>query len=315
MIEFTALRISPGDINMIQLNSDTLSSFLKIINTDTKNFTSDIIENILATPQTSINTAIIYEDEDIIWQMCYMDDNTNPINHIASYISQDKKTIYGNVVLFGSKVNELGSCDEYSITTDDLLKLIKRRQIHIGCNISISKQITEFTYDNTLQQINLEELTLYEFQLYGASGFNFQLFYDNNKTINKLATCLTGIKVYGNVILISKSDEHTFVDVNKSTLLRLINVCKCPIEYHQSHENESKIERDNKKLLIVKNKWWYLKKRELEITSCCWVCKNKSKLLCSGCHRLRYCSPECRLIDWHRHQRECCGIANINCKK
>jgi hypothetical protein len=379
--KFNILSINPSDkidfTKPLEEITKQITDTLNIVETNSVMFTSDIIHNIDAKPESHCNTIIIEEDEHVVWQMCYVDidekkmkplnpesniplsesnsnsppsdSNSNsppsesdsnsppsesdsnsppsessaqrvdepsvvqrnemsglpriPVNHIASFINQEKKHIYGPVVFFGSKVNDKGTCENMSVTFDDLLNIIKRRKNYVGCGIMSNNKIIEFD----ASVADTKDMQCYEFQLYGSSGFSFEMFYKNdinNIPINKFATILSKKKIYGNVLLLQKSSEHNYVDITKDTLRRLIKVCRSPIQYHESQTDESNVERNDKGLLVLKNRWWFLKKREKEFHdkfTQCWNCTNKFKLTCTGCYRLRYCSEECRKKDWAEH--------------
>jgi hypothetical protein len=48
----------------------------------------------------------------------------------------------------------------------------------------------------------------------------------------------------------------------------------------------------------------------------CFVCKKPANTQCSGCHHVKYCSPECQKVDWKRSHKAKCrawrGIATVD---
>jgi len=283
----------------------------KLIETNDEMFTSDLVDNLNADPDKSlIDTIIIHEDEDIIWQMCFLDEKTikdKKVNDIVSALTLDRQTIYGNAIIFGSKVIEDGSCINTSMTIDDLKRLQTLRQVHVGCTITMNGNIEEFKYDPALKDIKLEELSICPVRLFGESGFYLHMLYNReSKEKNKIASMIAMEKIVGNVYIISKISEHVFTDIDKNTLNRLIKICKFPKTCRQIED--SKEERNEKKLLIVKNKWFWLKKKESLLKnkfSKCYVCDNDSCKICSGCYRLHYCSSKCQTLDWPNHKNDC----------
>jgi hypothetical protein len=344
---FTILVINPIHVNdNFVVNENIIKNIIEKINdanikrvtTDSKNFTSDIVEGLeLESNKTSINTTILHEEEQYIWQMCYIDEYKkndkerklyNELNHIASFLTQDKKTIYGKTVLFCSKVNDLGSCDNASMSINNILQLLKKKLSHIGCTITQNGKVHEFEYTDTLKDLfdQPENWKFYETSIYGTSGFHLQLFYDHSdgsstsevfaqtgsstsevKHINKLASVLCNKKMFGNVKVICKSSEHNFVDIDSSLLLRLRNVLRGPLTYRNVEEKYNTDEKDDRKLKIVKNRWWILKSKEKELKiNKCWVCDNDKLIyLCGGCSRLWYCSKACQKSDWTNHKLDC----------
>jgi len=304
--KFTILIVDPKIVNNNFTQDDKIidniiekinDAQIKIVETDDINFTSDIVEGLeLKDNKIPINTTIIREDEDKIWQMCYIETNIHK-NHIASFLTCDKRTIYDNCVFFCSKINGKGSCDNTSMSIDDILQLLKKQKTVIGCTITVNKQIEEFQYNSLQIKTKIKEVDIF--------GFQLQIFYDDDKLVNRYASVLCNTKIYGNVNVISKTHDLNFVDITRATLLRILNTLKLPLEYRSIVEEKD--EKDERGLMIIKNRWWNLRKKEQEKKiNKCWNCDTNIELrTCGGCYRLLYCSKKCQTKDWKTHQYDC----------
>ncbi len=282
----------------------------KIIETDDTNFTSDIVEGIGVDicKKSSIHTSVIHEEYDKIWQISYINDtNEDNINHTASLLSLDNKTICYNVILFCSKVNDNGSCDTMSITIDDLKQLVQIKKQHIGCHIDIKNMISEFTYSNISDVISDK----YEYYPTTLFGFDLELYSEKkneSKIVNKFMSSIVKKLMYGDVYIIHKLGEHTYGNINIKLLTELKQLYHTPINLQIITDKETEVERDTRGLLVVKNRWWMLKKKMNEFKDKigkCWICNEYTKLTCSGCYRLHYCSKECQRKDWNNHKDDC----------
>lgn len=292
------------------IDTDDIFNYTHVVNTDDLNFTSDIVEGIGVElcKKYPIHTTIIHEEYDRIWQISYVENiDEKKINNLTSSLTLDQKTICHNTVLFCSKVNNNGSCDNLSINMNDFTKLITTKINHIGCVINTQGHIDNFEFKH------LTDIISNDYEYFSTTLFGFTLdFYvkKNNecKLLNKFASSVIKKKVYDNVYVVCKLGEYTYGNIDKILLQKIRQLYHTPIKLQDVTENEVKEERDSRGLLIVKNKWWMLKKKTNEFKNkfgICWICDKNTKLICTGCYRLHYCSKECQRNDWTNHKDEC----------
>jgi len=316
-----------------------LNDKINVINTTNLLLTTHIGQCVKANikEKTLINTAVVDETETSIYQLCYIDEKKNNItqinniqleqesndekknlNYLASKLTINKQCIYNDCVLFKSKLTEDGSYMDDSTTIQDYNNIINKREIHIGC-FSMHDRIKKITFTDP-KKLEIDNWFLHSNQIFGGNGFNLEFVYQHNNTnkiapcprapVNKFASVIAGIVIRGNCYILSKYGDEQYDDISIEILMRLYNVCRSPLSYKNISDEEMAPKKNNKNLLIIKNKYYFLKGREAGLEhkfNKCWVCNIASKLTCTGCYRLNYCSKECQIIDWkiNNHKEDC----------
>lgn len=278
------------------------------VETDSDNFTSDIVLGIgeKLCQKHPIHTNIIHEERDRIWQITHVESNDEKqINHFISGLTPNKKTIYENVILFCSKVNDIGSCETLSVTEADAKQLAYLKTHHVGIRIE----------DNTISEFKFEELSIssevYEYFPTVLFGFDLEIYVKKKfetKKVNKFASSLVKKRVYDDVYIVHKIGEYSYGDIDLKLINDLKSLYHTPIDLQVITDDDMKHEKDSRNLTIVKNRWWMLRKKLNEFRNKigkCWCCNKYTKLICGGCYRLHYCTTTCQEQDWENHKNDC----------
>lgn len=319
MTQFTVLGIPQGDLKILDSKIDVI--------TTSKSGDDDIYDMAkyvgIQENYKELGTCgvfiIIHETEHVIWQLLYYDDpkqqKDENINHIASLLNPKKNTIYGKVVIFCSKVVEDFTCVPLSASISNLKEIINSRSEYSGCLVSSNGEIKEIKINDIKELESLIKKTKINSRtckLFGSSGFFLELYYSEEyKILNKFATTISSDQlIHGMVFILLKYNEYCYETLDKNLLLRFYNLCTLPLHYRDSlSEDDMKSEKNMYGLPLVKNKWFILKNKELELKNklnLCWTCEKRSKLkLCTGCYRLRYCSRKCQIDDYPEHKEDC----------
>lgn len=258
---------------------------------------------------------VVHEDEFVVWQLFYCDYNDKKyqtdsnINSRASSLMPDRKRIYGKAVAFCTNILSNHSVTIMNASVFDLNNIYDMRQVMRGCIVATNGEIKNVklrSYEDINKVLGTDKVKMSNFNLYGSSGFFFELYCGQDTKINKLATTINGSSVlYGKVVILLKYNEHFYSELTSTLLKRLYSIMAIPSIYNQPlPEGDMKDEPH-----VIKNKWYVLHKRELDLShkiNKCWNCEKRMKLkICTGCYRVRYCSEECRKNDYFEHKMEC----------
>jgi len=269
------------------------------------------------------STKIISEDNKYVYQMCYFDKSNilnkdkeenkeDDLNITSSLLTIDKTKVYGNTVIIKSKIKEDKLCELDNLTKEDIYKIIYTKIIHKGVILRTNKETEEYTYINfPLERFNENVVKNYRWVEIPFLKFNLVMFVQTNPEpdeINKNATKLYGYgKVYGDCVLVSKSSQEEYIDLDLNLFNKFLTLSENTLEYRKLNEDEQLDGIKKNNLPQVQNRYCILEKRISEYKNKCNYCNNNINKIyrCTGCYRLKYDSDECQKKDWDKHSSEC----------
>lgn len=277
----------------------------------------EICEEIGLTGELVGSTALCMENNDFIYQLCYLslkdndkEDDEEMINGLASYLTMDSQSVYGNCVLICSKILETGICATHDINIDDLVNLLYKKINHMGIRIDTSGEVSEVEF-NKQNMDSVFGLSDYKYLELPFLKFNLIMYVreGSTDTINKKATLLFGSKkILGDVIVLSKSSENEYIDLDLALFKKMLIVAEGSLDNRVLTESEKDDDEKVDGLPIIKNRHRILHNRYNNYVKMCHFCKivsDSTNNVCSGCYRMRYHSEECQKNDWKKHRIEC----------
>jgi hypothetical protein len=321
---FTVAIIKKNKIELDRTNVDSIKELIKdyieIRKIEHKDLMELIVDTTNLTPTDTGNTVTCFENDEKIYQICFMarslkesdiDYVNQNINNLACVLSVTKEIICNDCVLICSTINDNNLCDPSDVSFDDICNLLYKKIIHKGIKISASGNVDEFVFSSApIEKDQLEKYTSTELPLV---NFNLILYYENtpiNNTLNKTGTKLLGKnKVYGDVILVSKSSEYEYLDIDMTLFNKLSKVAEGSIWSRNIKEEENITGTKVNNLPMIMNRHRILKKRLSEYKLICNYCgkdlQPEKNNLCAGCYRIRYHDVTCQQRDWHMHKDDC----------
>lgn len=287
-----------GDEFLLSKIMETISEHIIFKEISSVDLMDEICETIGLTDDSNMgDTIIIYEDLYKVVQLCYLDTEGTELNMLASFYA--RKKIYGSVLILNSSIDQITyTCSNQSIDLDMLSNILYKKVVHKG--ICCFDDITEYNYyNNPLVNVENCEYMVINFNMF---NFYFSAYYKKNQSdpINKKASRFVGKLLYGPVLIVSKSSETEFIDLDKNLFLELLKKCGGDLERRVVNNPEYK----NNELQKIMNGYCVL--NQTCIYKECATCNNKDNLiLCTGCYRTYYDSVECQKKDWERHSKDC----------
>ena len=322
-----------------QLTKDILK-YTEFVEVTNNTYMEVIIDKIKLTPKLIGGTESCYEDHEYAYQLCHIsrehvptgrhkgcckadlqnhtnnnETDTNEINGLSSYLSINNLEIYGVSVFLKSKIEENNTCTQNSVTVEDVTNVLYHNLVHTGLKIYTNGTIEEFNFiEDPLEDLETEETNNLKWLSVNVLNFNFIMFIQMKPDPDKINKTMTLIKgdahIHGDIYLALKSTEVTYGSIDKCTLDKLLRVLSNTLASRKLLDNE-KVDRkkEDNKLPLVMNKYCILEKRYKDYEMKCHNCKNKlngnNKKVCTGCHRIIYCSRECQRDNWGTHEKEC----------
>lgn len=296
------------EIKEVANTDDMMAEIVKI--TKLKPASSD--DNITTDVKQQCGSVInCMEDFDALYQLCYLDFKENDIeatdddvNGIASCLSVGKILINGNAVLLKSSYNSNYTCLPASITLNDIATNLYKNYVHKGVLIGDDKwKIVDF-YESPTEilgdDIQYIEVPLYMHNLiicYKKEGEDY---------INKQATQISGkSKIKGEVLLISKSTEYEFLDIDSNMFGMILSATAGPYWTRVLTQDENDDKRIDG-LNVMMNRAIMMKIRTKDLQNKCNRCgKTENLKKCTGCYRVYYDNSTCLKEDWDRHKDDC----------
>jgi len=303
-------------ISVAKIDVDGTITMKELEHTDMMDF---IIDSLELTPSLMADTVTCYEDENIIFQLCYIQDEKSPhhgkINNYASELVYDKLEVHGPAILLCSYITYNYTCIPGSLSLEDINRLYLHRTTHIGLKVREDGSYEEFKFTKEpLELLDEESRNSYAWFEHNFLTFNLVVYvkkqYDNSP-INKKITKLLGIyKVHGPVIIVLKKYTSDYEDLNSKLFEKLLLVAMGSID------NRKLTEEDNREPMLINdiytlnNSNLILRNRLANINNKCHYvgCDevlNETYFTCSGCYRMTYHSEECQAKDWFFHKKEC----------
>lgn len=301
MIKIARIGVEEGDITIKELDHSDMMDY--------------IVDSLEMTPELMANTETCYEDENVIFQLCYIDDKNSPhkiLNKYATELVYDKLEVYGPAILMCSYITENFTCYPASVCLDDLNKLYLHRTTHIGLKIS-DNLIEEFKFtDEPLSDLSEEERDEYGWFEHNFLTFNLVVYMKKKHTgeaINKNITKLLGkYRIHGPVYLVLKKYTHDYEDMTKMLFEKLLLVSSGSLEDRKLSDFENREPESVNGLYTVNNSSLILKYRLLTFKNVCNYCLGElvnNHYTCSGCYRMYYHNGDCQSSHWQTHKSDC----------
>ena len=302
------------DISKEDIKKD-LEKLVEIREVTQNTMMENIIEVLKLTTHHVADSALCYEDDKNVYQLCNMrlldTNNSNGkgnFNCLGTLLTTTKETIYGDSVLIKSKITEDNTCIDDSIDIDDIVNLYYSKIVHKTVSINADGEISELLFRKSpFENMDKDMLNNYRYIDHNILGFVFQMHIEVIPTkdkVNKKMTILKGNSIIkGNVILLLKTHEYNFLDIDKKLLKKILCLCEGSIKGREISEDEKQNRKEFNNKIIVMNPFCILEKRYKKY---CENNKNKNKkLTCRGCFRMKYETLEEQKRDWLNHSKEC----------
>jgi hypothetical protein len=284
-----------------------------------------IIDTIKLTKELMGSTSMCYEDNNYVYQLCHLNmsdngkegaDNEDDINLLASHLCLDDVKIYGSVIILRSKIDHDNgnTCITDTLNITDISELLYKKFVHKGVKVYTNGSVDEFTFiNNPLESMSDKEIDRHKWIELPFLNFNLIGFIKmdlETDHVNKKITRLVGSEIVnGTVILVSKSTETEYIDLDRELFNKMIAVANGPMENRKLTEEENKNGDEQNSLPIVMNRHCILENRyknyKLECNYCSKEIGNNNSLVCTGCYRVKYDDPQCQKDDWENHKKEC----------
>lgn len=298
-------------------------TFKKLSHSEMMDF---IVETIKLGSDQMGSTTICYEDKDYVYQLCHLskvdnggkekDEDPENINGISGYLCCDDINIYGTSVLICSKIDtdNNNTCVTHTLELSDISKILYNKVVHKGVHVFPDGTVKEFTfYKDPLENKSKEEISNYRWVELPFLNFNLIGFIKANPEVdivNKKMTRLIGDQViHGDVLLVSKTTETEYVNMDKEIFNKLVAVANGSLSNRQLTDIEKKHGEEQNGIPIVMNRHCILDRRyknyRLECNNCSKEIENNKSVVCAGCYRVKYDTNECQKEDWVNHKKEC----------
>lgn len=297
---------------------ENIKNHVVIIETTHDKLMETIINNINITPEQIGNTYKCDENNNYIYQICFLgtkenniEENNNNINSIASYLVMDRQLIYGNAILIKSRIMENNLCDPETIDNiEEVTKLLHNRLIHTCVKVNSDGTMETYKFiESPIEFIKQEEISNYNSVEFSFLNFNFLFLIqlETNEPVNKMMTRIAGTYIVnGPVIIIGKTSESDFFNVDINLIKMLDIVAWGPIKNRELNKNESRTGEfinDCGKHLVI-NPFNILEKRYLSIIEKINNDSNNN-YVCNGCFRKKYLNIDEQKNDWNNHKYDC----------
>ena len=278
-----------------------------------------IIESLGLTPGLMADTVTCYEDENVIYQLCYIDDDKSPhkdcINEYATELVYDKIEINGPAVLLCSYISNNYTCVPGSLTLEDINRMYLHRTNHIGLKVNTDGSYEEFKFTSEpLSFLEEDERNSYAWFEHNFLTFNLVVYvkkkYDGGP-INKKITKLLGVyKVHGPVYIVLKKYTKDYEDLSGMLFEKLLMVAGGSIDTRKLTDEDNREPELVGDIYTLNNSCLILRNRLAQISNKCHYTGCNELLsevyyTCAGCYRLSYHSEECQRKDWFFHKKEC----------
>ena len=278
---FSIAIIKPNTLNLtpehfLNPNSEELKTALidcvTFKNVQLPDLMKTIVEEIGLTQELIGSTSLCHETPENMFELCYLNmlengdvEDPSNVNHLATYLVRGNFDVYRTCVLLKNKIGDNLTRSPDNLTYKDLLQACKTKAIHRGIKIHPDGTYEEFSYDkDPMENFSQEEIASFrwcECQFLKSNLILFIKPHANSSDINKLASNIYGRKrINGPALLILKSDENDFLDLDRITFEKFLAVSSGPYGMRMLDEEE-KNETKLNKLPVIKNQYHILNKR------------------------------------------------------
>lgn len=275
-----------------------------------------VIEVNQLTPEIMGSTDPFYETNTHAYQMChknldeYQNQQTNnengqDKNSICSWMSSGYDNRYDDILLLSCKIGENGICSFDNIKIEDVVDVLYSKLIHKCIKIGIDGTVTELEFkrspietEKSFENCRWVECPFFMYNL--LIGIN-----ESETEVNKKATRLMGVcKIKGDVLVISKSSENEYIDLDMKLFNKFMKASWGPNKQREVKQEDNKIDG----LPVIVNKHNHLDQFLANVKMNCHGCDEPlmdSGKTCTGCFRMKYHNEECIKRDWWRHKEDC----------
>lgn len=319
------------NLSIEQIKND-IQDYIEFIDVNTPNeMMEQIVTYLKQTHELLGDCSLCYNDINNIYQMCFLSkkdnhlDETEPINGLASYFTDEGREIYGNTVMMNSLITDNGTCTTGTLSLDDIVNILYKRSVHKGSIIKTDGTVNEITfYSNPLEDLSKETVDNYRYIELPLFKFNLIAYIQlqpTNNVINKKATRLVGSgRVFGDIIIASRVSDYSFGDLDTALLEKILFTCCGSMESRDLTKDEEDTTDKINGLNVIRNKYRVLNNRYEQYTTekrnnlCSGCNKEFEKLtLCTGCYRTSYHNKDCQKSHWKEHKNNCpYGNESIN---
>jgi hypothetical protein len=277
-----------------------------------------IVDSLKLTPGLMADTVTCYEDENVIYQLCYIDDDNSPhkgcINKYATELVYDKLEVNGPAVLLCSYITNNYTCVSGSLTLEDINKMYLHRTNHIGLKVNTDGSYEEFKFtEEPLTFLEEEERDSYAWFEHNFLTFNLVVYVKKQymgSLINKNITKLLGIyKIHGPVYIVLKKYTKDYEDLTGMLFEKLLLVAGGSIDNRKLTDEDNREPELVGDIYTLNNSYLILRNRLAQLSNKCHY-SGCNELLdgyytCTGCYRMQYHNEECQRKDWDFHKKEC----------
>lgn len=242
-----------GDLKYDIVNNpkDLIKDYLEIKSCNKETFMEDVILNLNIPNDISIDTLIIQQDKNYVYELCvtytydFHLDNTNiqeinekikklGSNGIGFHFAKKKFNVFGNCILLKSKINDDQTTEIDSITQDEVYDLFRTNFIFKACKIQDNEiKDIEFIHHPIEAEPNVLNHRFYEMIYLGNIIMIFIQINPEQNYINETATILKAEKhpVIGNTVIAMRKQfmdirdtEFEYVDLDKTHIEKLVRL-------------------------------------------------------------------------------------------
>lgn len=233
---------------------EDLEDYVEIVNVDgLENMMEKIVEVLKLTPDITAHTTTCKEDNNYIYQMCHLIDESKTYqqNNICIRLANSLYRVIGDVVLMKSKVLSDGKTVPCNITEDDVVELYQECLIKKCVRILPDGTVDDVSYIfNPIDWLSPDKLANIRFHEVDFSDKVMMFFVEltpENNTVNTKASILYGKQIFGNVVVAMrqkqediKHTEFEYYSLDNKTMNKIVSVMSVPNDILKIQTPETK---------------------------------------------------------------------------
>jgi hypothetical protein len=323
MDSFKIAIIKPNNVVLNHLVNiiDVIKNYVELVEVNSETMMETVVDTIKLNTELMGSTTICKEDDKFVYQLCHLNmaenegtNNEEDFNAIGSYLVMGNKKIYGSCVLICSSILNSGLCSTSNVTFENIINILSTKIIHCGIMVSVDNTVEDIHFINDpMENYSDDQIKNYKWMEVSILKFNLLVFIQSVPTkdiINKKGTRLVGTyRVHGDIIVVSKSSEDEYIDIDKKLFNDILSVCGGPLSSRTLKEDEKMDGERIDNLPVVQNRFCLLKKRlalynQNRCDNCSEIYDNNNNI-CTGCYRLSYHNEQCQKNGWESHKLDC----------
>jgi hypothetical protein len=191
------------------------------------------------------HTSKIYEIDNYLYELCYIEDATQKIkdiNKIGMTLTKYKDRVVGSCILIKNRINDINYPELASISMKEIVDVYRRHYVHTGIVINSNNTYEEYEYViNPLEQLkeNFNKYRSIEIRFLDRIIILYFELMPETSNINKNASVLS---LYSHDKLVSGKvfigcrynfddalmSEHEYCDLNKDTFEKVLGIISHP---------------------------------------------------------------------------------------